>query len=96
MALDIQSEEHVSVDVPNQHDAQSDNDVSLAPIKQSKKYHIKITARNRLYRLVDSDDDEDETENQNPWPFDDEVVDEDEGEDEVTEEDEVDDEDERP
>ncbi|GJV28638.1 hypothetical protein Tco_1385086 [Tanacetum coccineum] len=93
---DVQSEEHVSVDVPYQHDVQSDDDVPLAPIKRSKKHHIKITARNRLYRLVDSEDDEDETENQNPWPFDDEVVDEDEAEDEVAEEDEVDDEDEWP
>ncbi|GJT24167.1 hypothetical protein Tco_0894104 [Tanacetum coccineum] len=81
-------EEHVTVDVPNQHDVQSDDDVPLAPIKRSKKHHIKITAKNRLYRLVDSEDDEDETENQNPWPFDDEVVDEDEGEDEVDDEDE--------
>nr|GEV03657.1 hypothetical protein [Tanacetum cinerariifolium] len=89
-------EEHVTVDVPNQHDVQSDDDVLLAPIKQSKKHRIKITARNRLYRLVDSEDDEDETENQNPWLFDDEVVDEDKGEDEVAEEDEVDDEDEWP
>ncbi|GKF97702.1 hypothetical protein Tco_0293523, partial [Tanacetum coccineum] len=77
-------------------DVQSDDDVPLAPIKRSKKHHIKITARNRLYCLVDSEDDEDETENQNPRPFDDEVVDEDEGEDEVAEEDEVDDEDDVP
>ncbi|GJY55219.1 hypothetical protein Tco_0446883 [Tanacetum coccineum] len=68
-------EEHVIVDVPNQHNVQSDNDISLEPI---------------------NDVDEDETENQNPWPFDDEVVDEDKGEDEVAKEDEVDDEDERP
>nr|GEU60734.1 hypothetical protein [Tanacetum cinerariifolium] len=63
-------EEHVTVDVPNQYDVQSDDDVPVASIKRN------------------------ETENQNPWPFDDEVVDEDEGEDEVAEEDEVDDEDE--
>nr|GEX85549.1 hypothetical protein [Tanacetum cinerariifolium] len=63
-------EEHVTVDVPNQYDVQSDDDVPVASIKRN------------------------ETKNQNPWPFDDEVVDEDEGEDEVAEEDEVDDEDE--
>ncbi|GJU54585.1 hypothetical protein Tco_1228299 [Tanacetum coccineum] len=84
-------EEYVTVDVQNQHDVQSDDDVPLAPIKRSKKHHIKITARNRLYCLFDSEDDEDKTEN-----LVDEVVDEDEGEDEVVREDEVDDEDEWP
>nr|GEU32531.1 hypothetical protein [Tanacetum cinerariifolium] len=101
-------EEHITVDVPNQHvthkillslffvivfifricELRNDDDVPLEPIKQSKKHHIKITTRNRLYHLVDSEDDEDETENQNPWSFDDEVVDEDKGENEVVEEDE--------
>ncbi|GJZ49309.1 hypothetical protein Tco_0603499 [Tanacetum coccineum] len=89
-------EEHVTVDVPNQHDVENDDDVPPAPIKRSKKHHIKISARNRLYRVFDSEEDEDEAENQNLWPFDDEVADEDEYDDEVADEDEVDDEDEWP
>ncbi|GJU83139.1 hypothetical protein Tco_1285504, partial [Tanacetum coccineum] len=58
-------EEHVTVDVPNQHDVENDDDVPPAPIKRSKKHHIKISARNRLYRVFDSEEDKDEAENQN-------------------------------
>nr|GEY55891.1 hypothetical protein [Tanacetum cinerariifolium] len=82
-------EEHVTLDVPNQHDI-VDDDVLLAPIKQSKKHHIKINARNRLYRVFDEEKDEDEAENKNLWEVDDEVADEDV----VDDENEVDDEDE--
>nr|GEU45306.1 hypothetical protein [Tanacetum cinerariifolium] len=114
-------EEHVTVDIPNQHVAHKILlslffiIVFIFRICELRKYNftcrmfkvmmmsywhqsseVKITARNRFYRLFDSEDDEDETENQNPWPFDDEVVDEDEGEDEVAKEDEVNDEDEWP
>ncbi|GJS29933.1 hypothetical protein Tco_1259536 [Tanacetum coccineum] len=68
-------EEHVTIAVPNQH--------------RSKKNHIKISARNRLYRVFDEEEDEDEAENKNPWEVDDGVGDEDE----VDDENEVDDED---
>ncbi|GJX75216.1 hypothetical protein Tco_0313811 [Tanacetum coccineum] len=67
-----------------------DDDVPLAPNKRSKKHHIKISARNRLYRVFDEDDDGDEAENKNPWEVDDEVGDEVE----VDDDNEVDDEDE--
>nr|GEW24368.1 hypothetical protein [Tanacetum cinerariifolium] len=67
-----------------------DDDVLLAPIKRSKKHHIKINAKNRLYRVFDEEKDEDETENKNLWEVDDEVADEDV----VDDENEVDDEDE--
>ncbi|GJY75419.1 hypothetical protein Tco_0480535 [Tanacetum coccineum] len=82
------------VDVPNEvaetddNDVENDDDVPPAPIKRSKKHHIKISARNRLYRVFDSEEDEDEAENKNLWPFDDEVADEDEYDDEVDDEDE--------
>ncbi|GJT48994.1 hypothetical protein Tco_0975151 [Tanacetum coccineum] len=81
-------EEHVTIDVPNQHDVENDDDVPPAPIKR-KKNHIKISARNRLYRVFDEEEDEDEAENKNPWEVDDGVGDEDE----VDDENEVDDED---
>ncbi|GJW11681.1 hypothetical protein Tco_1577508 [Tanacetum coccineum] len=81
-------EEHVTIDVPNQHDV-VDDEVLLTPIKRSKKNHIKISARNRLYRVFDEEEDEDEAENKNPWEVDDGVSDEDE----VDDENEVDDED---
>nr|GEU65209.1 hypothetical protein [Tanacetum cinerariifolium] len=67
-----------------------DDDVILAPIKRSKKHHIKINARNKLYRMFDKEKDEDEAENKNLWEVNDEVVDEDVVDDET----EVDDEDE--
>nr|GFB94360.1 concanavalin A-like lectin/glucanase domain-containing protein [Tanacetum cinerariifolium] len=69
-----------------------DDDVPLAPIKRSKKHHIKISARNRLFCVFDEEEDEDEGENKNPWELDDEVA----NEDETDEENEVDDEDEWP
>ncbi|GKA03034.1 hypothetical protein Tco_0675815 [Tanacetum coccineum] len=81
-------EEHVTIAVPNQHDV-VDDEVLLTPIKRSKKNHIKISARNRLYRVFDEEEDEDEAENKNPWEVDDGVGDEDE----VDDENEVDDED---
>ncbi|GJY65943.1 hypothetical protein Tco_0468181 [Tanacetum coccineum] len=74
-------EEHVIVVVPNQHDV-VDDEVPLASIKRSKKTHIKISARNRLYRVFDEEEDEDEAENKNPWEVDDEVGDGDEVDDE--------------
>nr|GEX41726.1 hypothetical protein [Tanacetum cinerariifolium] len=82
-------EEHVTLDVPNQHDIVDDY-VLLAPIKRSKKHHIKINARNRLYRVFDEEKDENKAENKNPWEVYDEVADEDVVDDEY----EVDDEDE--
>nr|GEZ30992.1 concanavalin A-like lectin/glucanase domain-containing protein [Tanacetum cinerariifolium] len=69
-----------------------DDDVPLAPIKRSKKHHIKIRARNRLFRVFDEEEYEDEGENKKPWELDDEVA----NEDETDEENEVDDEDEWP
>nr|GEU69339.1 uncharacterized protein [Tanacetum cinerariifolium] len=36
-----------------------DDDVPLAPIKRSKKHHIKISARNRLFRVFDEEEYED-------------------------------------
>nr|GFC55690.1 hypothetical protein [Tanacetum cinerariifolium] len=64
-------EEHVTLDDI------VDDDVLQVPIKQSKKHHIKINARNRLYRVFDEEKDEDEAENKNLWEVDDEVADED-------------------
>ncbi|GKD19655.1 hypothetical protein Tco_1208813, partial [Tanacetum coccineum] len=81
-------EEHVTITVPNQHDV-VDDEVLLTPIKRSKKNHIKISAKNRLYRVFDEEEDEDEAENKNSWEIDDGVGDEDE----VDDENEVDDED---
>nr|GEX13404.1 hypothetical protein [Tanacetum cinerariifolium] len=81
-------EEHVTLDVPNQHDI-VDDDVLLAPIKRSKKQHIKINARNRLYCVFYEEKDKDEAENKNLWELYDEVADEDV----VDDENEVDDED---
>nr|GEY33366.1 hypothetical protein [Tanacetum cinerariifolium] len=78
-------EEHVTLDVPNQHDI-VDDDVLLAPIKRSKKQHIKINAR--LYRVFDEEKDGDEAKNKNLWEVYDEVADEDV----VDDENEVDDE----
>nr|GFA16210.1 hypothetical protein [Tanacetum cinerariifolium] len=69
-------EEHVTLDVPNQHDIVDDY-VLLARIKRSKKHRIKINARNRLYRVFDEEKDEDEAENKNMWEVYDEVADED-------------------
>nr|GEZ63839.1 hypothetical protein [Tanacetum cinerariifolium] len=71
-------EEPVTVDILNQH--------------RSKKHHIKISARNRLFRVFDEEEDEDEGEIKKPWELDDEVA----NEDETDEENEVDDEDEWP
>nr|GEW58089.1 hypothetical protein [Tanacetum cinerariifolium] len=82
-------EEYVTLDVPNQHDI-VDDDVLLAPIKRSKKQHIKINAKNRLYRVFDEEKDENEAKNKNLWEVYDEVADEDV----VDDENEVDDEDE--
>ncbi|GKC22455.1 hypothetical protein Tco_1024605, partial [Tanacetum coccineum] len=73
-------EEHVIVAIPNQHDV--DDDVSLAPIKRSKKHHIKISARNRLYRVFDEEEDKDEAENKNMWEVNDQVANKDEVDDE--------------
>nr|GEV60184.1 hypothetical protein [Tanacetum cinerariifolium] len=83
-------EEHVTIDVLNQHDV--DDDVPLAPIKRSKKHHIKISARNRLFRVFDEEEDKDKGKNKKPWELDDEVA----NEDETNKENEVDNEDEWP
>nr|GEW08083.1 RNA-directed DNA polymerase, eukaryota, reverse transcriptase zinc-binding domain protein [Tanacetum cinerariifolium] len=44
---------------------------------RSKKHHIQINARNKLYRVFNEEKDEDEAENKNLWEVYDEVADED-------------------
>nr|GFA00445.1 hypothetical protein [Tanacetum cinerariifolium]GFA52240.1 hypothetical protein [Tanacetum cinerariifolium] len=55
-------EEHVTLDVPNQHDVENDDDVPPAPIKRNE-------AENQNPRAFDDEvADEDEVDDKDEWP----------------------------